>query len=201
MNTDSTAMTSSVQSIVAGDSNDNKFLSYCLGNEEYGVEILRVREIIGIIDITPLPQTPDYVKGVINLRGKIIPVIELRSKFGMPSVEYNEETCIIVVEVADANGSDQFQMGVVVDTVSEVLDIAKDQIEPAPRFGCSLNTDYILGMGKTKNKVIILLDIDKVLTQEEFGDLNQSANLDVPTVNPESRMMPTSQAEEQGAAA
>jgi purine-binding chemotaxis protein CheW len=157
--------------------NDNKFLSFRLGEEEYGIEILCVREIIGIIDITPLPQTPEYVKGVINLRGKIIPVIELRSKFEMPTVEYTEETCIIVVEVREANSGDQFQIGVIVDTVSEVLDIHRDQIEPAPRFGCSLDTEYILGMGKTKDKVIILLDIDKVLTQDEIGSLARASQI------------------------
>jgi len=159
-----------------GTANDNKFLSFCLGQEEYGVEILRVREIIGIIDITPLPQTPVYVKGVINLRGKIIPVIELRSKFGMPSVDYNVETCIIVVEVAEDGGDEQFQIGVIVDTVSEVMDIPRDKIEPAPRFGCSLNTEYILGMGKAKDKVLILLDIDRVLTQDELGEITAATN-------------------------
>ena len=162
-----------------GDSNGNKFLSFCLGHEEYGIEILRVREIIGLLDITPLPQTPDYVKGVVNLRGKIIPVIELRAKFGMSSVEYTEETCIIVVEVTDPDGVERFQTGVVVDTVSEVTDIDKAQIEPPPRFGCQLNTNFILGMGKVKEKVIILLDIDKVLTQEDFAGLSQiSADAD-----------------------
>lgn len=163
------------------ESNQEKFLTFTLGTEEYGQEILRVREIIGMIDITPLPQTPEYVNGVINLRGKIIPVIELRVKFGMPSVEYTEETCIIVVEVTDdSNAEEQFQMGVIVDSVSEVLDIQKSQIEPAPQFGCTVNTEYILGMGKVqgkdkeKDKVIILLDIDKVLTQSELESLSSS---------------------------
>ncbi len=158
-----------------GDDNENKFLTFRLGTEEYGVEILRVREIIGLIDITPLPKTPDYVKGVINLRGKIIPVIELRRKFALPPVEYTEATCVIVVEVADPNGGDRFPMGVIVDTVSEVLDIAKENIEPAPRFGCTLNTDYILGMGKVTQgdaqRVTILLDIDRVLLARELSGL------------------------------
>ncbi|MCL4222233.1 MAG: chemotaxis protein CheW [Phycisphaerales bacterium] len=158
-----------------GDDNENKFLTFRLGSEEYGVEILRVREIIGLIDITPLPKTPDYVKGVINLRGKIIPVIELRRKFALPPVEYTEATCVIVVEVADPNGGDRFPMGVIVDTVSEVLDIAKENIEPAPRFGCTLNTDYILGMGKVTQgdaqRVTILLDIDRVLLARELSGL------------------------------
>ncbi len=172
--------------------NENKFLSFYLGNEEYGLEILRVREIIGIIDITPLPQTPDYVKGVINLRGKIIPVIELRSKFSMPSVSYTEETCVIVVEVSEDDSTDQFQMGVIVDNVSEVLDISRNQIEPAPRFGCAMNTDYILGMGKVriadKEKVIILLQIDKVMTEDDLETLSRaSGESDVPVANPESR--------------
>lgn len=147
--------------------NENKFLSFRLGGEEYGVEILRVREIIGIIDITPLPQTPNYVKGVINLRGKIIPVIELRRKFGMEPVAFTDETCVIVVEVSEASDGEMFQMGVIVDTVSEVLDIARDRIEPAPRFGGGISTNYIMGMGKVRDKVLILLDIDKVLWDQE----------------------------------
>lgn len=174
----------SIETAMAGmnnndDDNQDKFLSFCLGTEEYGVEILRVREIIGIIDITPLPQTPDFVKGVINLRGKIIPVIELRTKFNMPSRPFDEETCIIVVEVTDPATSDQFHMGVIVDTVSEVQDIPKANIEPAPKFGCALNTDYIMGMGKVKmsdrEKVIILLDIDKVMTHADMGQLSDAA--------------------------
>lgn len=161
----------------SGDENQNKFLSFRLGTEEYGVEILRVREIIGVLDITPLPQTEAFVKGVVNLRGKIIPVIELRSKFGMESIEYNEETCIIVVEVNDFDGGDQFEMGVIVDNVREVKNIGKSQIEPAPKFGCSLSTDYILGMGKVTEgdiqRVLILLDIDKVMTAGTVSDLTQ----------------------------
>lgn len=157
--------------------NDNKFLSFRLGSEEYGLEILRVREIIGIIDITPLPQTPNYVKGVINLRGKIIPVIELRAKFELGPKEYTEETCVIVVEVSDG-GDERFQMGVVVDTVSEVIDVPRNVIEPAPRFGGSLNTNYILGMGKLKDKVLILLDIDRVMSTSDINTLAESSRGD-----------------------
>ncbi len=156
---------------VDGDSNENKFLSFCLGDEEFGVEILRIREIIGLIDITPIPHTPDYVKGVINLRGKIIPVIELRTKFGLESVAYTEETCVIVVEVADGPDGEMFQMGVIVDSVREVIDVPRDKVEPAPRFGGSLNTGYIMGMGKVRDKVLILLDIDKVLLDQELESL------------------------------
>ncbi|GAB5495200.1 MAG: chemotaxis protein CheW [Phycisphaerales bacterium] len=174
-----TTNTKSVNADLAesGDGNQDKFLSFCLGNEEYGVEILRVREIIGVLDITPLPQTESFVKGVVNLRGKIIPVIELRNKFGMESIEYDEETCIIVVEVNDIDGGDQFEMGVIVDNVREVKNIGKSQIEPAPKFGCSLSTEYIMGMGKVTEgdiqRVLILLDIDKVMTASVVSDLAQ----------------------------
>lgn len=157
-----------------GDANENKFLSFRIGREEFGVEILRVREIIGVIDVTPLPQTPAYVKGVINLRGKIIPVIELRAKLGLEPKEYTEETCIIVVEVSDG-GDERFHMGVIVDSVSEVIDIPRDNIEPAPRFGSNLNTSYILGMGKVKEQVLILLDIDRVMTQADLTHIAEAA--------------------------
>ncbi len=139
-----------------------KFLTFQLKDEEYGLEILKVREIMGILNITPVPQTPGYVKGVINLRGKVIPVVDLRLKFGIQEGEYDQRTCIIVVDV---NG---VMMGIVVDTVSEVMDIDTADIEEAPSFGARLNTDYILGMGKVEGKVKILLDINKVLTSEEL---------------------------------
>ena len=168
MAADTSQANSLVSSLNESDDNSNKFLSFCLGQEEYGLEILRVREIIGIIDITPLPQTPPYVKGVINLRGKIIPVIELRTKFGMDSVPYTEETCVIVVEVSEEDGNEEYQVGVIVDTVSEVLDINPDQIEPSPKFGGSLSTDYIMGMGKVKDKVFILLDTGRVLKHDDL---------------------------------
>ena len=163
---------------------EDKFLTFSMAEEHYGVEILRVREIIGLIDITPLPQTPNYVKGVINLRGKIIPVIELRTKFGMPSVDYTEETCVIVVEVMDAEASEKFEMGVIVDRVNEVFDINEANIEPVPRFGCSMNTDFIHGMAKVKmggqDRVIVLLNIDHVLTMEELNELNQQGEIESP---------------------
>jgi len=151
-----------------------KTLSFGLGNEEYGLDILVVREIIGLIDITPLPRTPDYVKGVINLRGKIIPVIELRKRFGMPTVEYTDETCIIVVDVpieGEAEGEGESRlMGVVVDTVREVLDIPTAAIEPPPEFGCSVPIDYITGIGRVKGMVVVLLDASKVMNPPAAGD-------------------------------
>ena len=146
---------------------DGKYLTFALGQEEFGLEILKVREIIGYIDVTAIPQTPDYVQGVINLRGQVIPVVDLRAKFGMDTTERTEETCIIVVEIAqnDRNVS----TGIVVDHVSEVLDIAENDIEDAPQFGSSVDTDFILGMGKIGETVKILLDIDKVLGGEDLA--------------------------------
>ncbi len=144
------------------DAESSKFLTFQLQNEEYGLEILKVREIMGLMEITTVPQTPDYVRGVINLRGQVIPVVDLRLKFGMKKGEDDKRTCIIVVDV---NG---VMMGIVVDTVSEVMDIDAESIEETPSFGTKLNTDYILGMGKVQGKVKILLDIDKVLTSEEL---------------------------------
>jgi purine-binding chemotaxis protein CheW len=146
-----------------------KYLTFALGKEEYGLEILKVREIIGYMDITAIPQTPDYVKGVINLRGQVIPVIDLRAKFGMESTERTDETCIIVVEIN--SGKNRFSTGIVVDRVSEVLDIAGGNIENSPEFGSSVDTQFILGMGKVGESVKILLDIDKVLQNSGCEEL------------------------------
>ena len=149
-----------------------KYLTFALGKEEYGLEILKVREIIGYMDITAIPQTPGYVKGVINLRGQVIPVIDLRAKFGMENTEKTDETCIIVVEIN--NGKNRFSTGIVVDRVSEVLDIADGNIENSPEFGSSVNTQFILGMGKVGDSVKILLDIDKVLQNSVCEELIQT---------------------------
>jgi len=161
---------------------EGKYLTFALGREEYGLEILKVREIIGYMDITSVPQTPDYVKGVINLRGQVIPVVELRAKFGMELVETTEQTCIIVVEIS--HGDRQISTGIVVDRVSEVLDIAGDSIEPAPEFGTGVDTDFILGMGKIgdgeRDLVKILLDIDKVLSSNEIANIVHNSE-DAPT--------------------
>jgi purine-binding chemotaxis protein CheW len=146
-------------------SKEGKYLTFALAHEEYGLEILKVREIIGYMDITAVPQTPHHVKGVINLRGQVIPVIDLRGKFGMDSTEVTDETCIIVVEITQNNRA--YNTGIVVDHVQEVLDIAGKDIEEAPQFGSSVDTNFILGMGKIGDTVKILLDIDKVL-----GDVN-----------------------------
>jgi len=158
------------------DGNHDKFLTFCLGVEEYGLPILAVREIIGLIDVTPLPQTPAYVKGVINLRGKIIPVIELRAKFGLPTVAYTAETCILVVEVAgEEEGSASFQLGIIVDSVREVLDISRSNIEPPPNFGTSIPMSAIQGMGKVKDKVVILLNINSVGAKQGLEKISGEA--------------------------
>ncbi|MFT3785575.1 MAG: chemotaxis protein CheW [Tepidisphaeraceae bacterium] len=138
-----------------------KYLTFALGREGYGIEILKVREIIGYMDITSVPRTPSHVKGVINLRGQVISVIDLRAKFGMEEAQRTDETCIIVVETSQAGR--KLSTGLIVDKVSEVLNIASESIEPPPSFGMSVDADFIRGMGKIGNSVKILLDIDRVL--------------------------------------
>jgi purine-binding chemotaxis protein CheW len=140
---------------------EGKYLTFSLSGEEYGIGILKVKEIIGMMAITRIPQTPAYVKGVINLRGKVIPVIDLRSKFGLDAGEYTERTCVVVVEVSRDEG--HVLIGSIVDSVSEVLNIRETEIEETPDFGTSLDTRFILGMAKVGSGIKILLDIDKVL--------------------------------------
>jgi len=152
---------------------EGKYLTLTLDNEEYGIGILKIKEIIGMMPITTIPQTPDFVKGVINLRGKVIPVVDLRLRFGMVSIDYTERTCIIVVEITGHSGT--VLIGIVVDSVSEVLNIKSQEIEDTPTFGTRLNTDYILGMAKIEGAVKILLDINRVLSDEEVSILEQAA--------------------------
>ncbi|HUV49810.1 MAG TPA: chemotaxis protein CheW [Anaerolineae bacterium] len=170
MGTESMKMT---RDTISSMSREGKYLTFELDSEEYGLEILKVKEIIGIMNITPVPQTPSYVKGVINLRGKVIPVIDLRLKFKIEPLEYNERTCIIVVNIAGESGN-EIMVGIVVDSVSEVLNINADEIEDTPTFGTKLNTEYILGMAKIKGGIKIMLDIDRVLTAEEIAVLDEA---------------------------
>ncbi len=146
---------------------EGRFLTFVLNNEVYGIEILKVREIIGLMDITNVPQTPDYMKGVINLRGKVIPVIDLRLKFSMPEDEHTQETCTIVVE------EDSTSIGIIVDKVSEVMEIKGEEIEGTPQFGQGIDTNFIMGLGKTKDTIVILLDIAKVLSEEELKNIEE----------------------------
>lgn len=150
----------------------DKYLNFSLANEEYGFGIMKVREIIGMLPIDSVPQTPSFVKGVINLRGKVIPVLDLRLKFGMAEIEYTDRTIIIVVEVAEE--TDVIQIGVVVDRVSEVYNIKSEEIVDTPKFGTRRDTDYILGMAKMEVMVKLLLDIGEVLNDREIEMLKMS---------------------------
>lgn len=149
-----------------------KYLTFHIAKEEYGIEILKVKEIIGVMTITRIPRTPDYIRGVINLRGKVIPVMEMRCKFELEAREDTSETCIIVVDVRHEGRS--MMMGILVDSVSEVVNIASSEIEKAPYMGGGVDTRFILGMGKTKDHVVILLDIDKILTDRDIEVMEEA---------------------------
>ena len=144
-----------------------KYLTFQLGDEEYGLEILKVREIIGMLDVTTVPQTAPFVRGVINLRGKVIPVIDLRRKFGLDYRDDDERTCTIVMEVS-GQGGHRLLMGIVVDQVREVINVRGEDIEPTPSFGSHMDTEYILGMAKVDSGVKILLDIDRVVGDSQL---------------------------------
>lgn len=154
---------------VQTDARAGKYLTFHLANEEFGIRVLRVREIMGMQEITGVPQTPAHIKGVINLRGKVIPVIDLRLKFGLPPTECTQRTCIIVTQVQGASAP--ILMGIVVDGVSEVLTLTTQEIEDTPDFGEDIAARYLLGMAKVKGKVKILLDIDQVLSAQEIHGL------------------------------
>ena len=162
-------------SAVASAARGGKYLTFALGKEEYGLEILKVREIIGWLDITALPRTPSYVKGVVNLRGQVIVVVDLRAKFTMDAAVKTDQTCIIVVEIA--HDGRKLSTGIIVDRVSEVLEIPGENIEDPPTFGTSVATDFILGMGKVGDAVKILLDIDKVLDGDTVARLAKDTSL------------------------
>ncbi len=151
-----------------------KYMTFKLSNEQYGLEILKVREIIGLMEVTRVPRTPEFIRGVINLRGKVIPVIDLRLKFDMGKTENTDQTVIIVVQY-DADGTD-LTMGVLVDEVLEVLNIDGSWIEPPPNFGAgSDDSDFILGVGKVDTRVVFLMDINRVLSSEETTTLVSAA--------------------------
>jgi len=139
------------------DIDGGKFLTFFLGEEEYAIEILKVQEIIGLMTITPVPKMPDYIRGVLNLRGKIVPVMNLRTRFGLEEIEDTDETCIIVIQ------NKEYLMGVLVDKVSEVVDIATAQIEDVPSVGTGEQSEYLAGIGKAEDSVKMLLEVDKVL--------------------------------------
>ena len=157
-------MSSPAEAAVARDGlKGGKFLTFFLAGEEYGLEILKVHEIIGMLPITRVPRTPEYVRGVINLRGKVIPIMDLRRKFGMDHA--GDETCIIVVQLRG------IQIGVVVDAVSEVANIAAADIEPPPTFGADVSTEFLLGLAKRNDRVRLLLDIERALSSDDIDTL------------------------------
>ena len=165
--------------VAASRSKAGKYLTFTLHNESYGIEVLKVREIIRLTTITVVPQMPAYVRGVINLRGKIIPVMDLRLKFGFAEAESTEHTCIIVVQVKLPDGKPA-QMGLVVDGVEEVANIAGADIEETPDFGGQIATDYIVGMAKLKGAVKTLLDIDGVVGATALKTISTAAALSTP---------------------
>ncbi|MCM2274543.1 MAG: chemotaxis protein CheW [Candidatus Didemnitutus sp.] len=150
-----------------------KYLTVVLESEAYGIAVLKVREIIRMQKITPVPQMPEFVKGVINLRGRVIPVVDLRVKFGLKA-DFTERTCIVVVQVKLANES-VVQMGLIVDSVEEVVHLPSDEIEPTPEFGARVDTSYLLGMAKVKGQVKTLLDIDRVVAPETIQQIAAAA--------------------------
>ena len=164
---------SSLQARLAG-----KYMTFKLAAEEYGLEILKVREIIGLMAITRVPKTEAFIRGVINLRGKVIPVLDLRLKFGMERAEATDQTVIIVVQYT--HREKDFTMGILVDEVLEVLNIEAGQIEPPPNFGSgTVDADFILGVGKHGSRVIFLLDIGRILTDEEAELVHRTSMMPV----------------------
>lgn len=148
------------------DTQKDKYLTFALGKEEYGIEIKHVTEIVGLQAITEVPELPDYVRGIINLRGKIIPVIDVRLRFKKEPKEYNDRTCTIVIEVKETS------VGLIVDTVAEVLSISEENIVPPPNLASSYHHKYIKGIGKVGNNVKLILSCDKLLNDEELESLN-----------------------------
>jgi purine-binding chemotaxis protein CheW len=163
-------MTANDNAAAQADARAGKYLTFQLANEEFGIRVLKVREIMGIQEITAVPQTPAHIKGVINLRGKVVPVVDLRLKFGVAAADYTQRTCIIVTQVQGE--SSPVMMGIVVDSVSEVLNLTGTEIEDTPDFGEEISGSYLLGMAKVKGKVKILLDIDRVLSTQDMHNLN-----------------------------
>jgi len=157
--------------LAATDPRAGKYLTFTLGKEEFGIQVLRVKEIMGVQDITAVPGTPAHLKGVLNLRGKIIPVVDLRLKFDLPEAPFTQTTCIVVVQVVQAG--EQGMIGLIVDGVCEVLNLNGTEIEDAPDFGEGVDTPFVLGIAKTKTGVKILLKIEDILTFQELRGIKE----------------------------
>lgn len=149
------------------DTQKGKYLTFTIGNEDYGIEISYVTEIIGIQEITQIPELPNYLKGIINLRGKIIPVMDVRLRFKKESIEYNDRTCIIVIDIKNIS------IGLIVDTVSEVSNIEEENIVPPPDIKTGFHNRYVKGIGKIDEQVKLLLDCEKILSEEELEELEE----------------------------
>src|SRR3954469_14366053 len=155
-----------------------KYLTFHLGKESYGIGIMKVQEIVGVMPVTRMPKLPHFVRGLVNLRGKVIPVFDLRLKFGLEKKEDTDRTCIIVVRLSlDGNQAEAVEvtLGIIVDEVSEVVNVPAEAIEPAPAFGSSVDVSFLLGVGKLGNKVVMLLDADRILPREELQSVTMEA--------------------------
>jgi purine-binding chemotaxis protein CheW len=152
-----------------------QYLSFMLGEEVFALDITKVREVLDFTSVTKVPQTPDFMRGVINLRGSVVPVVDMRLKFGMTETEKTVNTCIIIVEVTLEN--DSVVIGALADSVREVFDLEPDQVEPAPKIGTQLNTEFLRGMGKKNEEFILILDIDNVFSSEELAVVQASGNM------------------------
>jgi len=166
-------MSTPASTVSATTAQAGKYLTVVLDSEAYGLAVLKVREIIRLQKITPVPQVPEFVKGVINLRGRVIPIVDLRAKFGLKA-EFTERTCVVVVQVS-LDAGNTVQMGLIVDSVEEVVNLTGEEIEPTPEFGVRIDTSYILGMAKIKGQVKTLLDIDRVVAPETVRAISQAA--------------------------
>ncbi|BBI70807.2 chemotaxis protein CheW [Halomonas sp. CnH100-B] len=156
--------------LAAAEAENREFLVFSLGDEEYAIDILKVQEIRGYENVTRIANAPDFIKGVTNLRGVIVPIVDLRIKFHLDNVEYGGQTVVIVVNVADRI------VGIVVDGVSDVMTLTPDQIKPAPEFGVTLSSDFLSGLGSLDDRMLVLVDIDKLLTSEEMALVDSTSN-------------------------
>ena len=177
MNTEQTNETADLnhEQVMNIDNDNEQYLTFILAGEEYGVDILRVQEIKGWDQATEIPNTPDYIKGVINLRGTIVPIVDLRTRFELESIAYNKTTVVVVLKVLGADGSER-TMGFVVDAVSEVYNVSSEQLKPSPDFGSVVSTEFIKGLATVDEKMVILLDIDHLVDTRKLEAQTQSTH-------------------------
>ncbi|MES2880228.1 MAG: chemotaxis protein CheW [Pseudomonadota bacterium] len=169
-------MSTLAKSEVKAAPEQTQYLTFLLGGEMFSISILAIREIIWYANLTEVPMMPACIRGVINLRGAVVPVMDLSARFGKPATAVTKSTCIIIIEIAGASGGESQSMGVVVDAVQAVLEIPASEIEPAPAFGAKIRSDFIAGIGKVNGKFVILLDVNRVLSHEEIGAMSRGAD-------------------------